>query len=347
MAWRSERVKYQNLCLTTVAAVDGPELMSSRAIEEALSSRTVELGLQEGFIEFLSGIKERRVWPRATAPWDVAAQAGQHAIAKAGLVAADIDLLINASVCQEVLEPSASTRVHHALGLGSHCMHFDVRNACLGFLNAIDVAARFIATGGVRHALIVVGENSRGIIEDTIARLQTDTATQADLRSQFATLTLGSAGAAAIVSAADLGGPRMAAITKSHFITDSTHHALCVGNSSEMRSESRKLMEAALALAKVGFAEVEQGFGWRAEDLHRIFVHQTSYVHLLHFAQLLNVDMDRFFKVYEHHGNIGPACIPLSLVRFFEQEAVPSGSTLALMGVGSGLTCAAMELVAV
>jgi acyl-CoA:acyl-CoA alkyltransferase len=338
-------MNYQNICLTSVAAIDGPEVMSSRAIEEALSSRTVELGLQEGFIEFLSGIKERRVWPRATAPWDIAAQAGREAIAKAGLHASDIDLLINASVCQEFLEPSASTMVHHALGLGAHCTHFDVRNACLGFLNAIDIAARFIATGTVRRALIVVGENSRSIIEDTIARLQTDTATQADLRSQFATLTLGSAGAAAIVSAADAGGPRMASVSRAHFITDSSHHNLCVGSATEMRSESRRLMEAALALAKVGLGEMGER-QWFSQHAHRIFVHQTSYVHLLNFSQVLNVDIDKFFKVYEHHGNIGPACIPVSVVRCWEQEGFPAGSAMTMMGVGSGLTCAAMELVA-
>ncbi len=52
-----------------------------------------------------------------------------------------IGLLIDTSVCRARLEPSSAVAVHHELGLPSSCLNFDLSNACLGFVNGMQLAA--------------------------------------------------------------------------------------------------------------------------------------------------------------------------------------------------------------
>ena len=115
-------------------------------------------------------------------------------------------MLISTSVCKHHLEPSVACAVHHRLGLPTSCINFDLANACLGFVNAMHLAATAIDAGHIDYALIVDGEGSRYTQLATIARLQQPTAAAADVFDEFASLTLGS-GAAAMVMGSSTSTP--------------------------------------------------------------------------------------------------------------------------------------------
>ncbi len=66
--------------------------------------------------------------------------AGAKAMAEAGVQPGQIGLMINTSVSRAHLEPSTAIAVHHQLGLPSSCHNFDVTNACLGFVNGMQLA---------------------------------------------------------------------------------------------------------------------------------------------------------------------------------------------------------------
>jgi 3-oxoacyl-[acyl-carrier-protein] synthase-3 len=70
-----------------------------------------------------------------------------------------IGVIINTSVCRDYLEPSTACIVHGNLGLSEDCLNFDVGNACLAFLNGMDIAARMLERDEVDYALIVDGES--------------------------------------------------------------------------------------------------------------------------------------------------------------------------------------------
>ena len=103
---------------------------------------------------------------------EAAALAGEQAIVAAGIDRSEIGMLISTSVCRHHLEPSVACAVHHHLGLAPGCLNFDLGNACLGFVNAIHLAATAIDAGQIPYALIVDGEGSRHTQLTTIARLQ-------------------------------------------------------------------------------------------------------------------------------------------------------------------------------
>jgi acyl-CoA:acyl-CoA alkyltransferase len=119
----------------------------------------------------VAGVIERRWWPEEVSYADAAALAGERAIEAAGIDRSEIGLLVDTSVCRAHLEPSAAVDVHRQLSLASSCLNFDLANACLGFVNAMHLAATMIDGGQIRYALIVDGEGSRTLQEATLARL--------------------------------------------------------------------------------------------------------------------------------------------------------------------------------
>ncbi len=88
-------------------------------------------------LESVTGIRERRFWDLDTMPSEIAAMAARKAIEFAGIDPQEIGCLINTSVIKDYIEPSVASLVHGDLKLGSHCVNYDIGNACLGFVSGI------------------------------------------------------------------------------------------------------------------------------------------------------------------------------------------------------------------
>ena len=158
------------------------------------------LGIRDDLLEEVSGIGARRFWKVGTQPSDAATLAAEKALEDAGIDREKIGVIINTSVCRDYLEPSTACIVHGNLGLSENCLNFDVGNACLAFLNGMDIAARMIERAEVEYALIVDGESSRPITEATIERLLGPDIKEEQFRAEFASLTLGSGAAAMVIA---------------------------------------------------------------------------------------------------------------------------------------------------
>ena len=193
-------LQFKNVVIQSLTAIEAPVNVTSSELGERLRPAMERLGIRPNLIEEISGIKARRFWNNGTQPSDAATMAAQKAIDEAGIDPADIGVLINTSVCRDYLEPSTACLVHGNLGLGERCLNFDVGNACLAFLNGMDIAARMIERGDINYALIVDGESSRHITEATIERLLQPGIEEEQFRAEFASLTLGSGSAAMVMS---------------------------------------------------------------------------------------------------------------------------------------------------
>jgi 3-oxoacyl-[acyl-carrier-protein] synthase-3 len=323
----------------SVAKVEAPEAVTSAWIDEQLADTYERIGVRPGLLSSIAGIDERRWWPADTCFDDAAAQAGSAALAAAGVTADEVDLLISSSVCKHHLEPSVACAVHYRLGLSHDCLNFDLGNACLGFMNSMSVAAMAIETGMARTVLIVDGEGSRQTQESTIARLQQPTSTVEDLFNEFASLTLGS-GAAAMV----MGGPRDGAHRYLGGISRAatSHHELCVGDLDTMKTDTAGLLTAGLDLARDAF-DAALALNWQWTDCDRYVMHQVSRVHTQKLCERLGVDQDRVPLTYPHFGNMGPAAVPFTLASIADE--LQAGERILLMGIGSGLNCAAAEII--
>src|SRR3954451_21794272 len=143
-----------NTALLSVSGLEAPVVATSASIDEQLAPTIERLGLRPGMLEKLAGIVERRWWPEGVSFADAAAMAGAKALSEAGIDASQVGVLINTSVSRDHLEPSTASAVHHALGLPTSALNFDLSNACLGFVNAMQLAGTMIDSGQIGYALI-------------------------------------------------------------------------------------------------------------------------------------------------------------------------------------------------
>ncbi len=336
--------RYEQVVISGLAHVDAPQVVTSTEIEDQMATTLERLGVEPGLLEGLSGIRERRVWGAGTLPSEVAAQAGELALADSGVDRHDVGALLNTSVCRDYLEPSTASLVHGRMELPTEAVNFDVGNACLGFVNGMNVVASMIEHGEIDHGLVVDGETSRFTMEATIERLASQACDEVMFREQFATLTLGSGAVAMVLSRADsaesgrrfLGGMSRA----------STAHAnLCTGHVHEMRTDTKGLLLAGLELAAHTWKEAVSSFDWDPQAVDTYVVHQVSKVHTRAVCDTLGLDIDRFPLIYPEFGNIGPAGVPTVLSRSVQDGTISSGDRVMLMGVGSGINAAAAEII--
>lgn len=332
--------RYRDTAVLSVTAAEAPIIVTSTEIDAQLAMAYERTGLRPGMLEGLAGITERRWWPTDVTFADAAAMAGAKAIAEAGIDPTSIGLLVDTSVCRDHLEPSASVDVHEQLGLSTSCLNFDVANACLGFMNGMQLAAMMIDAGQIEYALVVDGEGSRRTQQATIERLQQPGVTKEDILDNFATLTLGSGGAAMVLGRASehpeghrfVGGVSRAA---------TQHNKLCVGDLDRMTTDSRALLEAAVQLAVDTWTDAASEFDWT--DLDSYVIHQVSKVHTAAITSSLRIDPARTPVIFPTRGNIGPASIPFTLAT--HASGYEAGARVGCMGIGSGLNSAVIEII--
>ncbi len=339
-------MKFDHVCLESLAVALPEEIWTSSDIEERLRPLYDRLKLPAGRLELMTGIRERRMWPAGTRPSDASAAAGRAVLAKSALSAADVDLFIHAAVSRDMLEPATASFAHRKIGLPPTAQIFDVSNACLGFLNALTVAAAMIESGQIRCALVASGENGRPLVEQTLRTLLERPLSRNEIKPYFANLTIGSGAVAAIVCHRSLaqgrghrllGGVARAATRHSDLCQGDTHGADALA----MQTDSEQLLVAGVTLARETWEVFSADFG---REFDRYVCHQVGSVHRRKLYETLGLDVARDFSTFETLGNTGSVALPATLSAAADAGAVKSGDRVGLLGIGSGLNCLMLAL---
>ncbi|WP_127127101.1 3-oxoacyl-ACP synthase III [Georgenia sp. SYP-B2076] len=332
--------RYRDSAIVGLSHIEAPIVVTSANFEERLAPTRERLRLPANLLERVSGVRERRWWAPGTEFEDMAADAGSKALAEAGVDPSQVGLLINTSVSRSSLEPSVAVRVHDRMGLPSSAMNFDITNACLGFINGIQLAATMVDAGQIDYAVIVNSEDVRTTQEGTLARLLADGVTREEYSDQFASLTLGDGAAAAVIGRASerpdghrvLGGVSRAG---------SEHHALCVGSFGKMTTDTKNLLRHGLKLVTDAWHEAERD-GWDWAGLDRYVTHQISTPYTKAIVDAVNLDPDVVPITFDRWGNVGPAAIAMTLSE--QSDTLTAGDRVMCLGVGSGLNTTMLEL---
>jgi 3-oxoacyl-[acyl-carrier-protein] synthase-3 len=337
---------FQHVAIAGLAHVDAPRRLTSDEIHARLKPTLDRLGIKSNVIEEVAGVRERRLWDGEVKASDAATLAGVKALVDAGIDADRIGLLVNTSVSRDYLEPSTASIVAGNLHLGETCQNFDVANACLAFLNGMDIAGRMIERGEIDYALVVNGETADRAYEKTLERLSRPDVTAEQFRDEMATLTLGSGAAAMVMARAELapGAPRYrGSVTRSA----TQWNQLCRGDlvHDRMIADGRMLMVEGIKLGQKTFAAARIALGWVVEELDEFVIHQVSKAHTKAFLKAFGISPKKVMTIFGEHGNIGPASVPIVLSKLREMGRLKKGQRVALLGIGSGLNCSMAEVV--
>ncbi len=335
---------FQHVAIAGLAHIDAPRRLSTDEINARLRPTLDRLGIKADVLKDIAGIEARHLWDEGVQASDAATLAGVKALADAGIDPDKVGLLVNTSVSRDYLEPSTASIVSGNLGLPDTCQNFDVANACLAFLNGMDIASRMIERGEIDYALVVDGETANLAYEKTIERITRADSTEEDFKREMATLTLGSGAAAMVMARAELapGAPRYkGGVTRAA----TEWNKLCRGNLDGMITDTRMLLVEGVKLAQKTFEVARLKLGWAVGELDEFVVHQVSKVHTAAFTKAMGIDPKKVLTIFGEHGNIGPASVPIVLSKLREMGRLKKGNRIALLGIGSGLNCSMAEVV--
>ena len=346
-------MRFERVAVAGVGYDLPPLELTSEAIEDLLAPLYERIGLHSGRLEMMTGIKTRRYWPGEVRPSTVATAAGRAALERSGVPTGKIGCLIHASVCRDFLEPATANVVHDALGLPSEAAVFDVSNACLGVVNGMLIVANMIELGQIEAGMVVAGENGKPLVDATIDRLRKDTAlTRRSIKGSIASLTIGS-GAAAVVLA------REGLVANAHRLCAASvraateHNRLCQGGDAnaghapqdagvnansnlDMNTDAEALLAAGLDLAEHNWRRFQEVTGWSAPD--RVVTHQVGRAHHIALSERLGFDPATAFVTFDTLGNVGSVSLPMTLGMAADAAFIQPGHTVALLGIGSGLS---------
>src|SRR3712207_6577997 len=101
-----------------------------------------------------TGIRERRIDGAGEGSTSMGAAAARAALERAGLAAADVELLVVATTTPDQLMPSAACAIQTELGAG-RAGPMDLNAACSGFVYGLTVATQCVRSGAFGNALVV------------------------------------------------------------------------------------------------------------------------------------------------------------------------------------------------
>jgi 3-oxoacyl-[acyl-carrier-protein] synthase III len=229
-------------------------------------------------LERLTGIREHHVVGEAEDSYTLALGAARDALAHADCAAEELDMLIVTSISRHVgglrlqLEPPVSVALKQALG-AERAINLDLSNACAGMMTGVFILNDLIRQGRIRRGMVVSGEYISDLGLNAAREVRTV------MSKQLASLTLGDAGAAAIVERAPQGAP---GIEVAGFTTLAEHSRLClafpakISRGETMYTDARAIHNFAIEASPPLLREALDEAGLDFDDIDYFIPHQTS-----------------------------------------------------------------------
>ncbi|MCB9688209.1 MAG: 3-oxoacyl-ACP synthase III [Alphaproteobacteria bacterium] len=332
-------MRFQRVVVQALETLVPPVEVTTADLERALSPLYKRIGIPDKVLETLTGVRARRFWPEGMSHADAATQVARRLIDRHGLPSCGLGAVVSTSVCKDFIEPPIASLVAGDLDLPETCQDFDVGHACLGFMTGMVTVATMIEAGQIEAGLVVAGEGSRAVTEATVRRLLQPGVDFRTYGENLATLTLGSMAVAALLvhekhATVDhrlLGGASLSA---------TRHSRLCLGTSTEMKTDATKLLREGVALAGRTWAAAQAELGVAPADVSAFLLHQVGKANHDALIAHLQLPEERVLRLYTDHGNVGAAGVPFTLATAIERGVVREGQLAMMMGIGSGLNCA-------
>jgi len=278
-----------------------------------------------------TGIKERRISHVEVS--ELSAVAAQHALAAAGLAAADLDLILLATCSADRAVPSAATMVQARIG-ATNAAAMDVNAACSGFLFALSMADQMIRAGGARRVLVIGAEKLSFFL---------------DFTNRATSVLFGDGAGAVILEASDEPGGLLAFELGSD---GTAGDLLCITGSGTEGNPMRTTLPGILmegpdvfrrAVTAMGDAStrVLAKSGLALDDVDLLIPHQANVRIIDATARRLSLDPAKVFVNIASYGNTSAATIPIALTEAVEEGRIHPGANIVFAAFGGGFTWAA------
>jgi len=328
-------------CIESLGVSIPDQVLSTRDLVKQLElSKPLKL-------ELMTGIRERRISAPGEDSLVLAELAALDCLKHSKYESGDIEMMIYCAITKyvdglkHVYEPALSLLLKKKLACDG-AISFDITNACAGMLSGFHIASDFIERGVVKNCLVVSGEYISSLSRNAVEYIRT-----AD-DPQVASLTLGDAGSAAILSRS----PREEGLASSNFITLGNFSDLCIAYLSPsqsggiMKTRMKEIHDASISHAPKVMEQALEEANLGMDEIDHIIPHQTSthairagHIHFSkHFGKIKANVLINLTKM----GNTASTSHVLALYRFLKEGKVKRGDRIMLLSFASGLVIGVM-----
>jgi len=307
--------------------------------ERVLTNRELEqmVDTSDEWITSRTGIKERRIARDDEYTSHLASEAGRRALEQAGVDAADIDLIIVATITPDTLTPATACYVQQQLG-SLTAVAFDISAACSGFLYALELARHSVGAGAFRNALIIGAEKLSAFV---------------DWSDRNTCVLFGDGAGAAVIVPSNNGGGR---ILSSQLGTDGAQAKLLSipgggsacpiseKNAAErfatLSMQGREVFKHAVTAMKKASLDGIEAAGLTSKDIKLLIPHQANLRIIDAIVERLEVSRDDVLINLDRYGNTSAAAVAIALDEAHRGGRMERGDNILLVAFGAGLTWA-------
>jgi len=286
-----------------------------------------------------TGIKERRIAGEGIAAAFMGAEAARSALEKAGMDAAELDLIIVATITPDMQFPSTACLIQSRLGAYS-AVGFDIGAACSGFIYGMSVAYEFIRGGLYRNALIIGSEKMTSVT---------------DWKDRNTCVLFGDGAGACIMKKVESGG-----ILSRYLGSDGRNAPLLdIPAGGSLRPASHETVEGRLHYVKMSGQELFKEAvrlmanagnkaiamsGVSCKDVSLVIPHQANIRILWAVAKKMNLPKEKIYLNIDRYGNMSAASTAVALAEAHEEGKIKKGDIIILDAFGAGLTWGAIVI---
>jgi len=286
------------------------------------------------WIRTRTGIETRHYVEPGTGTSVIAAEAAKQALARRGMDASELELIIVATVTPDMLFPATGCLVQDRIG-ASRAWAFDVSAACSGFAYALTMGAQFIESGRLKKVMVIGADVMTSILDftdRTTCVLFGDAAGAVILEpredgSGILDFAHESDGSGACYLHMPAGGSQLPATRETvdgglHYIRQQGQHVF--------KYAVRKFAEASVQLLERN--------GLTGEDVDLFVAHQAN-IRIIEAAQeRMGLPDAKVIKNIRQYGNTTAATIPLALKTALDEKRLKPGDRVLVAAVGAGFT---------
>jgi 3-oxoacyl-[acyl-carrier-protein] synthase-3 len=307
--------------------------LPKRILTNAELSRMVDTS--DEWIVQRTGIRERHIAADGETTSDLGIAAASAALAAAGLVAQDIDLVIVGTSTPDNTFPASAVAVQAGLGI-HHGAAFDLQAVCSGFVYAMATADGLLKSGVHKRALVIGAETFSRILDWT---------------DRGTCVLFGDGAGAVVMEAQQQGGTREdRGMLTAHLRSDGRHKAKLfvdggpssTGTVGHLRMEGKEVFKFAVGAITDVIKDVFRDTGYSAADVDWFVPHQANKRIIDGSAHKLGIAAEKVVTTVDRHGNTSAASIPLALDVAIRDGRIRRGDLVLLEAMGGGFTWGAV-----
>jgi 3-oxoacyl-[acyl-carrier-protein] synthase-3 len=282
-----------------------------------------------------TGIRQRHIASDDETTASLGEAAARAALADAGLMPEDIDLVLVATSTPNNTFPATAVEIQNRLGM-RHGFAFDMQAVCSGFVYAVATADAYIR-GGLAKRVLVIGSETFSRILDW---------------SDRSTCVLFGDGAGALVLEAAEGEGTIAdrGVLAASLRSDGTHKEKLyvdggpstTGTVGHLRMEGREVFKHAVGMIADVIEATFGEAGITAEELDWFVPHQANKRIIDASAKKLGIADHKVVVTVDLHGNTSAASVPLALSIAAHDGRIKQGDMVLLEAMGGGFTWGAV-----